>query len=115
MAMVDSKQISKTEKLGYLKSCLIGEAKKVADGFTEMSDSTYDSLLAELKTKYGQPRMIQRDHIYGLLELPSFQWKELPVWLTKFMTHIRCLESMGMDLEANSSFIVCIVQKRMPN
>ena len=113
-SMVDAKPLAKAEKLTYLKLCLTGEAEILANGYTEITDDNYDSLLDQLKTKYGQPRFIQRDHYNGILDMPSFQWKELPTWMTTFMTHIRTLESLGLDVEANSGFIVCIAQKRMP-
>ena len=114
-SMVDRKNITKAEKLTYLKLCLTDQAKVLADGYTEISESNYDGLLAQLESRYGLQRLITKDHIYDLLEMPTFASSNLSTWLNKFVSHLKSLEATGMNLEANSSFIVCIAQKRMPN
>ena len=47
--------------------------------------------------------------------MPTFTNSTLSMWLNKFVSYLRSLEATGMDLEANTNFIVCITQKRMPN
>ena len=115
VSMVDRKTLTKAEKLTYLKLCLKGEAKVVADGYTEITDANYDSLLQQLRLKYGQERFIQRDHYNGLLEMQPFSWAQLPAWFNTYMTHVRTLESLGLDIAANSGFLVCLGQKCMPS
>ena len=61
-AMVGQKSLTKAEKLTYLKLCLEGEAQTIANGYSEISDSNYDNLIQQLREKFGQPRLIQRDH-----------------------------------------------------
>ena len=113
-SMVGTKNLSKSEKLTYLKLCLSDDAEVIARGYTEITDANYDNLLLQLKTKYGQPRLIQRDYYYSLYDLPSFQWSSISTWVNKFTTHIRSLESIGVDIEANSGFIVTLAQRKMP-
>ena len=113
-SMVGSKNLSKSEKLTYLKMCLEGEAKVIANGYQEISDSNYDNLIQQLRQKFGQPRLIQRDHLYALLDMGSFTYATMGTWLNQYMTHVRSLESQGIDIEANSGFLVSIAQKRMP-
>merc|ERR1712015_159702 len=112
--MVDRKNITKSEKLTYLQLCLTDDAKILTDGYTEISNDNYDMLMMQLENRYGLERLIVRDHVYKLLDMPNFNWNSLSSWLNLFVSHIRSLEASGMDLEANSSFIVCLVQKRMP-
>ena len=114
-SMVDSKPISKSEKLTYLKLCLEKSAKILADGYTEITDTNYDKLLAQLQTKYGLQRLVQRDHFNGIIDLPYCQLNTLPTWLNSLYSHLQSLESTGIDTEANSGFICCIVQKKLPN
>ena len=113
-SMVGSKNLTKTEKLTYLKICLEGEAKVIANGYSEISDANYDNLLKHLRQKFGQPRLIQRDHFYAILEMKDFNYQNMGTWLNQYMTHVRSLESQGVDIEANSGFLVSIAQKRMP-
>ena len=113
-AMVGQKSLTKAEKLTYLKLCLEGEAQTIANGYSEISDDNYDNLIQQLRAKFGQPRLIQRDHFYAILNMKEFNYTTMGTWLNKFMTHIRSLEAQGIDIEANSGFIVSIAQQRMP-
>lgn len=113
-SLVDTKKIPKSMKLTYLKSCLIDSAKQLAKGYTELTDANYDNLLSQLQSKYGNERLIAHEHYTAILDMPDFKWPELPAWHNKLHSHVRSLESMGLDLEANAGFLTTIVQRKMP-
>ena len=112
-AMIGSKDLGESERFTYLKLCLEGEAKTIADGYL-VNDDNYKNLLRHLDEKFGQKKLIQQDYFYKLYDLPDFKWSEISSWNIKLITIVRSLESTGVDIEANAGFIVTLLQKKMP-
>jgi hypothetical protein len=61
-ALMEKSQTKNYEKFTYLKLCLHGDSKVLADGYTEVTNQNYDKLLDQLKRRFGLKRLIARDH-----------------------------------------------------
>ena len=88
------------QKLTYLKGQLMGEAKKLIDGY-KIEASNYTVITKLLKDTYGQPDKIKLAHVQALLELPviSGDFQELLNFRAEFTSHIQSLDQLAITLK----------------
>ena len=118
-AMVHNNANIKCEisKFSYLRSLLYGEALGSVSGFA-LTESNYKNALDLLKSRYGKNDRIVFAHIEELLTLsvPS----KCPVnvfrqFEDKLITHIRCLDSLGIDGSKYGVILTPLILSRLPS
>lgn len=116
MAAVDSKSISSVEKFTYLSSLLIGEPSDLIAGLT-VSNESYKIALDLLNKEYGNEKKIVREHIRQLLDLHYISGKKVSLKsnLATIETHVRSLETIGIDSDTYGIFLSQIILATLPH
>ena len=104
-------------KFSYLRSLLYGEALGSVSGFA-LTEVNYRNALDLLKSRYGKNDRIVFAHVEELLTLsvPS----KCPVSVfrqfeDKLITHIRCLDSLGIDGSKYGVILTPLILSRLPS
>ena len=99
-AVHDNAAISKVDKFNYLSSLLDGPASKAIQGLS-LTEGNYDSAIALLKERFGNPQTIILAHMDELLKLPDCS-HDRPLLLRsiydKITIHTWGLTSLGVNL-----------------
>lgn len=99
-AVVDQSDLPIITKFTYLRSLLAGDALKCVSGFS-LTEANYKLVLDLLKERFGKPENIIFLHVQELISLSIPQGvpkaQALRALEDKLLTHIRCLESLGID------------------
>ena len=105
--------IAKVDKFKYLKSCLKGEAKNAAAGFSS-TDAQYDELVEHLKDRYDDKPYIISSHYTALTKLKQAknETKALRWTFNSIETHLRSLNSLGEIVENN--YLISQVKSKLP-
>ncbi|KAK2550175.1 hypothetical protein P5673_029210 [Acropora cervicornis] len=69
-ALVDDQQLSKTQKMIYVKVSIKGTAEKAVAGMF-FDGTMYDKAIAELTERFGNPTLISKSLINLFLEIPA--------------------------------------------
>ena len=109
---MNSKPIPKHQKLLYLKTACILEAKKIAEPYS-VTDDNYDQLYGVLKKRFGKPRMIKQSYAEKIIKMKKFGTHELRATLNTLESSIKCLEEFQTDTEAISVILVPMVEMNM--
>eukprot|EP00794_Sanderia_malayensis_P011463 gene11463-biopygen9142 len=113
----DSENLADVDKLKYLRGFLEEPARSVIAGIPT-TDSSYETAVGLLKSRYANPAVIQRAHINQLLNLaPVFNEKNtarLRSFHDHIQTHFRGLEALGVDTITYSSVIVPVLIEKLP-
>ena len=85
--MIDLKpRLSDPEKLAYLRQALKdGQAKDVIEGLSGLGDD-YKHAVEYLRGRYDKPRLIHREHVCLIVEVPSIK-EEVGESYDNFMTY----------------------------
>eukprot|EP00117_Sycon_ciliatum_P031421 scpid56680/ scgid24579/ len=110
---VDKSQISKAEKMSYLKGCLTGSARDVLEGMP-LDDANYDGAVQMLKEQFGKQECVANAHYKSLMEIPPAEnnTTALRKLHTQIERHLRSLEAVGKDM--NQKIFVSIVMAKLP-
>ena len=106
--MHNNEAISKVDKFDYLNSLLEGTAYKTVQGLP-LTESNYDSAVAMLKDRFGDPQQIICAYMKGLMKVANCvnEWpSSLNVVFDKIMVHIRDLEALDATYEQYGSFLI---------
>ena len=101
------------QKLIYLKSCCLDQAKEIADGYSLTSEN-YNNFCKALKEMYGNPRLVQQSHIDNVLNLQPFKVGTLKPFLTTLETSLRCLVEYKIDQDSLAPMVVPHIERQMP-
>eukprot|EP00794_Sanderia_malayensis_P006437 gene6437-biopygen4765 len=116
-AVNDSENLADVDKLKYLRGFLEEPARSVIAGIPT-TDSSYETAVGLLKSRYANPAVIQRAHINQLLNLaPVFNEKNtarLRSFHDHIQTHFRGLEALSVDTITYSSVIVPVLIEKLP-
>eukprot|EP00117_Sycon_ciliatum_P027645 scpid56885/ scgid22413/ len=110
---VDKSQISKAEKMSYLKGCLTGSARDVLEGMP-LDDANYDGAVQMLKEQFGKQECVANAHYKSLMEIPPAEnnTTALRKLHTQIERHLRSLEAVGEDM--NQKIFLSIVMAKLP-
>ena len=94
MAMIDRQPLPAHEKMFYLKTYLIGEARKAVEGFFyRNSEEAYQGALKVLEERYGNAFIIQRAFRDKLMKWPKVSTND-PAALRQFADFLQgCVEA----------------------
>eukprot|EP00794_Sanderia_malayensis_P014773 gene14773-biopygen11861 len=116
-AVNDNENLANVDKLKYLRGFLEEPARSVIAGLPT-TDSSYETAVNVLKSRYANPAVIQRAHINQLLNLaPVFNEKNtarLRSFHDHIETHFHGLEALGVDKITYSSIIVPVLIEKLP-
>ena len=94
-AAIDEADISQTEKFAYLRGQLRDDALDCVSGMS-LTAANYKIAKDELRKRYGDDRLIIREHVKKLLnidQVKSLDLSSLKRFRDKVQIHIRCLET----------------------
>ena len=110
-------ELSDVDKLKYLRGYLEGSARSVIAGIPT-TGASYEIAVELLRKRFDRPNVIQRAHINELINLPPVFSEKNAVRMRQFLDeieiHRRGLESMYVDMETYSKFIVPILMDKVP-
>ena len=115
--MHDNEAIPKVDKFNYLNSLLEGTAYKTVQGLP-LTESNYDSAVAMLKDRFGDPQQIICTHMEGLMKVANCvneRPSSLRVVFDKIMVHIQGLEALDVTSEQYGSFLIPVIMAKLPN
>ena len=111
VAIHDRSDISKTEKLVYLRHALKdGAAKSVIEGLSR-SGEHYVKAVECLEQRYNRPRLIHQTHVRRIVELPALKegnGRELRRLHDTVQQHLRALKALGNEL--SGPFITSLLE-----
>ena len=116
-AVHGNEAIPKVDKFNYLDSLLEGTAYKTVQGLP-LTESNYDSAVAMLKDRFGDPQQIICAHMEGLMKVANCvndRPSSLRVVFDKIMVHIRGLEALDVTSEQYGSFLIPVIMAKLPN
>ena len=94
VASIDSSDLPENSKLVYLRSLLVGEAKKCVKGLAIVKDN-YEIACDLLIERYARPSRIIFTHIDRLLMLRLCDGNDLKSVQDALLLHVRSLERLG--------------------
>ena len=111
---IDSNEsLSGVEKLKYLNSKLIGEAKQAVSGIT-LSNENYKVATNLLKERFGDQQTVVNSHYAELINLnpASNNTKSLRSMYDQVEKNLRCLEALKQDV--NQDVFISMVTSKIP-
>ena len=116
-ALVHDQQLTKTQKMIYLKASVRGSAEKAIAGMF-FTGTMYEEAIKELTDRFGNPELISRSLINKLLELPVLKddnTSSLRTFVDNLHNIVRTLKSYdhGADLKAAANMQLVI--SRLPS
>ena len=117
-ASVDKREdLTDVQKFQYLAGYLTKEAKKCIEGFP-LTSANYGQALDLLRERFGNPQLIISAHMKRLMEMKSvnkaYNVTELRHLLDTTESHIRALESQGINKEHFGAVLIPILQEKIP-
>ena len=115
-ASVDgNNQLSDSEKLNYLKVCLVGDAAKLIASVT-ITDANYSIAMKLLHERYENKRCIVQAHLKAIWTQPSMR-SESAVGLRKILEttneHLRALAELGEPIDSWDSLLIFWIIERL--
>ena len=116
-AVEDNEDLSDAVKFQYLRKSLLEPARSVVSGF-KITGENYRAAIDLLKQRYARPALIKRAHINEMLNAAGV-FNERNVTKMKSLhdkveTHLRGLESMGIDQDTFASIVVPVLFEKIP-
>ena len=111
---IDSNEsLSGVDKLKYLKSKLIGEAKQAVSGIT-LSNENYKVATNLLKERFGDQQTVFNSHYAELINFnpASNNTKSLRSMYDQVKKNLRCLEALDQDV--NQNVFIFMVTSKIP-
>ena len=112
-ASVDCSELPEVSKLVYLKSLLVGEARKVVEGLA-MVAGNYKVACDLLKERFARPALIIFAHVDRLLRLGVRDHKDLKSIQDELLLHVRSLERLGIGGDTYGVILTPLVLSRLP-
>ena len=117
-AIHENFELSKTEKLTYLKSYLVGPAARAIAGL-KITESNYDAAIDMLKERFGRKDLIVSAHMSKLLSLTPVKRSSDIVALRRLYdeceVQIRGLEAMGVVSDTYGGLLCPILLQMIPD
>lgn len=116
-AIHENEDIPKVDKFNYLNSLLEGAAFRTIQGLT-LTTANYDSAIALLHERFGNPQQIISAHMEGLLKISNCggdRSTSLHVVFDKIMVHIGGLEALGVTSAQYGSLLIPVIMTKFPN
>ena len=113
-----NENLTKIEKFTYLKGLLDKAARKTIQGFS-LTNENYYKAMKLLEERFGNPQTIISSHMASLLKIKAiFSEKDLKAMRAlhdTVETHIRSLNSLGIDSVNYGALLAPIVMEKLPH
>lgn len=107
--------LSNTQKLKYLRSCLSGEPERLVKSFGTTNES-YKEAIKLLTETFEQKGKILERHINAIFNIPTMQREsasELSSLINTIQLHLSALKSLHQPIDQWSSILVFIVLNKL--
>lgn len=111
----NSKQLTQTQKLHYLRSSLFGQAVDTVQAI-ELSESNYEIAWDLLCKGFDNKRVLVRNHVKAILELgvtKEDSAKELRQLVDGISMHTMALKALGQNVDAWGVLIIFIITAKL--
>ena len=109
---------SDIEKFSYLKGHLGGEAEQCIGGIA-LTNGNYKEAVSLLKERFGNPQLMIQSHMRKLVKLEKIksgrQVKELRSLYDQLESHVRSLQTVGVELAHYGPMLTPFVLERLPD
>ena len=116
-AVHSNEDLSDVEKFTYLNSLLASKAAEAIEGMA-ITPANYREAVARLKKRYGNTRLIVKQHMEAILQLPAVRdHHNLPAMRKLVDTiekNIAGLRALGQSEEAYGGVVAPLIMKRLP-
>lgn len=116
--MVIKTNLSKTDKLNYLKKSLIGSVAGILRNLPA-SENNFDRAWQELLNRYDNTRLLKQAHVVALLRIRSVirpkDYKEYERILNEVQEHLMSLEDLGSQVKAWDELLLATVTSKFDN
>lgn len=113
----ENKTLSNIQKFTYLKSSLNGEAAQCIIAI-KLSENNYDTAWQTLCERFENKRMIVRNHIKALCDLPQIfkdSRKSVRYMLDTILQHTRSLENLQIPVQHWDDILIYILSNKLDN
>ena len=100
------------EKLMYLQSGCLDEAKKIADGYA-VTAANYQQLRDALHRMFGRKRMVIQSYMESIIDLPNVSKIGLKSFLNSLETAVRSVREYGVDQEQIAVVIIPLIERKL--
>ena len=100
------------EKLMYLQSGCLDEAKKIADGYA-VTAANYQQLRDALHQMFGRKRMVIQSYMESIIDLPNVSKIGLKSFLNSLETAVRSVREYGVDQEQIAVVIIPLIERKL--
>ena len=110
-------QVSKCQKMTYLRKFLSGEAARAIEGWST-TDANYDSAIAHLKKRFGVAEDRKQALWAQLISLEKVKSENTPAMrrlLDTARSTVRSLEALGIPMESFSSMLKVLIRQKIPS
>lgn len=115
----EDQQLNKVDKLRYLKMSMVDNSKAdlMIKDYPMCADS-YDKAITSLKDRFGRKKLLIQYYVRRLLVLIIQNASEgkkvnLSAVYDQISAHIRCLESLGIEMDKLSVFLYPLVESSL--
>ena len=113
-AAVDNSDLPEVSKFVYLRSLLVGEARKCVEGLAVVKEN-YDIACKALKDRFARPSQIIFAHIDKLLKLGLADGGDLKSVQDTLLLHVRSLERLGIGGDNYGVILTPLILSRLPD
>ena len=100
------------EKLMYLQSGCLHEAKKIADGYA-VTAANYQQLRDALHRMFGKKRMVIQSYMESIIDLPHVSQIGLKSFLNSLETAVRSVKEFAVEQEQIAVVIIPLVERKL--
>ncbi|XP_043232769.1 uncharacterized protein LOC122387027 [Amphibalanus amphitrite] len=111
---VHQSELSAVQKLTYLRSLLVGEARRCVEGLPLKGDS-YETTCQLLKERFGRTELIIFAHIQQLLGISSSAETKLQELVDRLLVQVRSLEALGVTGQQYGIIMTPLILSRLPS
>ena len=117
-SLINQNDLSDVDKFHYLRSVLTGDALSAVAGLTP-SSGNYKHAIDIIKERFGKRVLIISSHMDSILKIPWLTEGDTTQKLRRaydnLETHIKCLQSLGIESQQYGCLLVPVILNHLPN
>ena len=107
-------ELPAVHKLTYLRSLLVGEARRCVEGLPLKAEN-YVTTCELLKERFGRPELVIFAHIQQLLSISSAAGSKLQDLVDRLLVEVRSLEALGITGQQYGVILTPLLLSRLPS
>ena len=113
-AVGQSTELSLVQKLTYLRSLQVGEARRCVEGLPLKSEN-YDTTCNLLKHRFGRQELVIFAHVQQLLSIGASAGGKLQELVDRLLVQVRSLEALGITGQQYGVILTPLLLSRLPS